>query len=160
MLPLAKSEIWGGKFVIMAVSQVSVFLENQPGHLKRVLNAFEVAGISVRGFSVADTGDYGIARFILDAPQAGLEVLRKEGCAAALAEVLCVRLPDKPGELARVMGIFAEADINVVYSYSLISTVIAIHVDGIAVAEDVLKHQPIELVSQDEISAGLPSASP
>ncbi|MCL2644740.1 MAG: amino acid-binding protein [Betaproteobacteria bacterium] len=136
----------------MAVSQISVFLENQPGHLKRVLDAFESVGVNVRGYSASDTGDYGIARFILDKPDVALDVLRERGCAATLAQVLCIRLLDKPGELARVMGVISGARINVLYSYSLISTIIAIHVDDTASAEEALRHQPIELVSQDEIS--------
>jgi hypothetical protein len=135
----------------MAVSQISVFLENQPGHLKRILDAFEDAGVNVRGYSASDTGDYGIARFILDKPDAALDVLRKRGCAAIQAQVLCIRLPDKPGELARVMGIIADAGINVLYSYSLISTIIAIHVDDAVSAEAALQHQPIELISQEDL---------
>jgi hypothetical protein len=137
----------------MAVPQISVFLENQPGHLKRILDAFEAAGVNVRGYSASDTGDYGIARFILDQPEKALEVLRSQGCATTRTEILCVRLHDKPGELARVMGIISDAQINVLYSYSLISTFIAIHVDDIESAEAALQHQPIDLVSLNEISA-------
>ena len=118
----------------MAVSQISVFQENQPGHLKHVLAAFEAAGINVRGYSVSDTGDYGIARFILDKPAEALDVLRARGYAATQSDILCIRLPDRPGELARVMGVIADAGLNVLYSYSLISTFIAIHVDDIAAA--------------------------
>ena len=52
----------------MSVSQISVFLESKPGHLRRVLDSFEEAGVSVRGYSASDTGDYGIVRFIVDDP--------------------------------------------------------------------------------------------
>jgi hypothetical protein len=141
-----------GECAVMAVSQISVFLESRPGHLKNILDAFESTGIDVRGYSASDTGDYGIARFILDKPDIALDVLRTRGCAATLAQVLCIRLPDKPGELARVMGIIAEAGINVLYSYSLISTIIAIHVNDTTSAEAILQNQPIDLVSQDELS--------
>lgn len=139
----------------MAVSQISVFQENQPGHLKHVLAAFEAAGINVRGYSVSDTGDYGIARFILDKPAEALDVLRARGYAATQSDILCIRLPDRPGELARVMGVIADAGLNVLYSYSLISTFIAIHVDDIAAAENALHDQPVELVSQKEIAANV-----
>jgi hypothetical protein len=135
----------------MAVSQISVFLENQPGHLKKVLDVLGDAGVNVRGYLASDTGDYGIARFILDKPDVALSVLRKRGCAATQTQVLCIRLPDKPGELARVMGIIAEAGINVLYSYSLISTIIAIHADDTVSAEAALQHRPIELISQDDL---------
>ena len=50
----------------MSVQQISVFLESRPGHLRRVLDAFEDAHVSVRGYSASDTGDYGIVRFIVD----------------------------------------------------------------------------------------------
>ena len=52
----------------MSVQQISVFLESQPGHLRRVLDAFEDAHAHVRGYSASDTGDYGIVRFIVDDP--------------------------------------------------------------------------------------------
>ncbi|GHU03697.1 acetolactate synthase [Betaproteobacteria bacterium] len=134
----------------MAVSQISVFVENQPGHLRRILDTLEAAGLSVRGFLAADTGDCGIVRFILDKPELGFSVLREAGFAATRADVMCARLPDKPGELARVMGVIADAGINVGYCYSLISTLIAIHVDDIASAEAAVRHQPIELISEND----------
>jgi hypothetical protein len=139
----------------MAVSQISVFLESQPGHMKRILDTFEAARINVRGFSASDTGDYGIARFIVDKPGEAFEILRAQGHLVTRSEALCLRLRDAPGELARVMGIIAAAGINVVYSYSLISTFIAIHVADIASAEAALRGQPVELASQDDIAANV-----
>ena len=122
----------------MSVQQISVFLESQPGHLRRVLDAFEDAHVSVRGYSASDTGDYGIVRFIVDAPDKALAVLQDMGAAATQTDVLCARLDDVPGELARVMGIMADCGINVTYSYSLISTYIALSVKDLARAEQLL----------------------
>lgn len=136
----------------MSVMQVSVFLESKPGHLRRVLDAFEAAGVSVRGYSASDTGDYGIVRFVVDDAQGALEVLRGQGAAATTTEVLCVRLDDRPGELARVMGVMADCGINVSYSYSLISTYIALSVKDLARAEELLVHEPVELVGQESLA--------
>ena len=136
----------------MSVSQISVFLESEPGHLHRVLDAFVTAGVSVRGYSASDTGDYGIVRFIVDKPDKALAVLREQHAAATESKVLCVRLDDAPGELARVMGIMARCGINVVYSYSLISTYIALSVKDLARAEELLSREPVELIGQDELT--------
>lgn len=136
----------------MSVQQISVFLESRPGHLRRVLDAFEEAGVSVRGYSASDTGDYGIVRFIVDAPAKALAVLRDMGAAATISDVLCARLDDTPGELARVMGIMADCSINVTYSYSLISTYIALSVKDLAHAEELLAAQPVELIEQDDLA--------
>lgn len=136
----------------MSVQQISVFLESRPGHLRRVLDAFEASQVSVRGYSASDTGDYGIVRFVVDNPHAALDVLTGMGAAATITQVLCIRLEDDPGELARVMGIMADCDINVTYSYSLISTYIALSVKDLARAEELLANEPIELVSQDDLA--------
>ncbi|MBX9033091.1 amino acid-binding protein [Gordonibacter massiliensis (ex Traore et al. 2017)] len=142
----------------MSVQQISVFLESQPGHLRRVLDAFEDAHVSVRGYSASDTGDYGIVRFIVDDPGKALAVLQGMGAAATQTDVLCLRLDDTPGELARVIGIMADCDINVTYSYSLISTYIALSVKDLARAEELLAGEPVELIGQDDLARPLASA--
>lgn len=139
----------------MSVPQISVFLESRPGHLHRILDAFVKADINVRGFSASDTGDYGVVRFIVDDAERASEVLKAMGCATAVSEVLCLRLPDRPGELARVMGIIAERELNVLYTYSLISTYIAVCVKDIAHAEEILRDEPVELADSKDIAARL-----
>ena len=136
----------------MSVPQISVFMESRPGHLHRVLDAFEDAHVNVRGFSASDTGDYGVVRFIVDEPDKAIDVLRGMGSATVKSEVLCLRLPDRPGELARVMGILSDRGLNVSYTYSLISTFIAVSVKDIAHAEEILKDQPVELPGLEEIA--------
>lgn len=139
----------------MSISQVSMFLQNRPGHFTRVLKTLESRGINVRGFSLSDTGDYGIARFIVDDPQAALEILKDQGAATTITEVLCLKLSDEPGELLRVMELLSSCDVNVVYSYSLISTYIALYVDDVQAAEKILAEQPVELISQEQISSAV-----
>lgn len=135
----------------MSVSQISVFLESKPGHLKRVLEMFVAESISVRGYSASDTGDYGIVRFIVDDPSRALAALEAAGAAATTTEVLVAKLADRPGELARLIGVMADCKINVIYSYSLISTYIALSVSDIAGAEALLADQPIELITQEDL---------
>lgn len=139
----------------MSVPQISVFMESQPGHLLRVLNAFEDSHVNVRGFSASDTGDYGVVRFIVDDADKALEVLRSMGAAAVMSEVLCIKLLDRPGELARVMGVLSKRGLNVSYTYSLISTYIAVSVKDIAEAERVLAGEPVEMANLTDISATL-----
>ncbi len=139
----------------MSVPQISVFVQNEPGHLYRVLEAFDSANINVRGFSASDTGDYGVVRFIVDDADAAIELLKGIGSAAAKTEILCVHLRDEPGELARVLGVFARCGINVSYTYSLISTFIAMCVPNISEAEKLLANEPIELASLEDIANAL-----
>ena len=141
----------------MSVQQISVFVESKPGHLHRVLDAFESAGVNVRGFCASDTQDFGIVRFVVDEPDRALSVLKELGMACRQGEVLCVKLEDRPGELARVMDVMGRCGINVTYCYSLISTYIAISVDDQERAEQLLADEPIELIDQEELSEALAS---
>lgn len=135
----------------MSIKQISVFVQSKPGHLKQNLDIFQEVGISVRGFSCSDTGDYGIARFIVDDPERGLAVLKDRGAAVTLTDVVCVELVDKPGELARVFGVLANADINITYSYSLIATYIAFRVDDPTAAEELLRKEGVRIITQEEL---------
>ena len=144
----------------MTVSQISVFANSRPGHMNRVLDLFEGAGVSVRGFSgeavtaisAADTGEYGILRFIVDRPEAAMEALKDAGCACVVSPVICLKLVDTPGELSRVMGVLAKCGINVVYSYSMISTYIVLSTSEPERAQALLADEPVELISQEDIA--------
>ena len=137
----------------MTVSQISVFTESKPGHLLKVLKTFQDAGVNVRGYAVSDTGEYGIARFIVDKPSEATGALEDAGAAFTTTQVLCLKLADKPGELARIMGVLADCHINISYSYSMISTYIILNVANVDEAKEILSKEPVELVSQGEIAA-------
>lgn len=135
----------------MAITQISVFVQSKPGHLRNILNIFQQEEISVRGYSCSDTGDYGISRFIVDKPEVALEALKNAGMAVTTSDVVCLELPDEAGQLARVFATLADADINVLYSYSLISTFIALKMDEVAIAEKLLSNAGFHLLGQSEL---------
>jgi hypothetical protein len=137
----------------MAVQQLSVFIESKVGHLKRVLDTLVDNNISVKGYALSDTGDYGIARFVVDNPTRAFAVLTDAGIAVKQSDVLCLRLNDVPGELARVFDVISKQEMNVKYSYSLISTYIAIGVDDVNKAELALQNQPVDFISQNDLTA-------
>ena len=52
----------------MAISQISVFVENRPGRLADITAVLAKNSIDIRALSVADTSDYGILRLIVNDP--------------------------------------------------------------------------------------------
>lgn len=103
----------------MRVTQISVFMENRPGRLLRVLQVLASAKVNLQALSVADTSDFGVVRVIVDDPDAGVAALRADGLTTSRTEVLCAEIPDEPGGLARaIVGPLAEAGVNVEYVYA------------------------------------------
>jgi hypothetical protein len=107
--------------MIMTIEQISVFLENKPGHLAEVAKIIGDAGIDLRAMSLADTADFGVLRLMVNNPEKTLGLLRAAGCVVSVTQVLAVCIADKPGSLAGVLSVLADADISVEYSYASIT---------------------------------------
>lgn len=138
------------------IQQISVFIENRPGRVSNVCALLEQAGINVRGFMISDTNDYGILRLVVDRPDDALDLLGRNGYAAKAKPILVARLEDRPGNLSRLLDHLSEAQINVTYSYSLISTFVAICTSDIERALQPALDAGVDLVGLDEIVKALP----
>ena len=102
------------------MKQLSIFIENKRGTLLAVLDALKEAGIQIIASTISDTQDFGIYRIICDDPERAFIVLKEQGITATLTDVFAIQLEDKPGEAARVLALFAEADISIAYMYSFL----------------------------------------
>ena len=125
------------------VKQLSVFIENKAGRVSEITDVLGTHDVNIRGFSVSDTADYGIVRLIVDLPEKGKEALETAGFTVET---------DHPGGLASVLKVVAEAGVNIEYVYSLISTYVVINVADIDRSLSLLKGQPVELVTQEQIA--------
>ena len=85
----------------MRLKQISVFLENTPGHLEDVCKALAEAGVNLLTITIAETKEYGIVRAIVDKPDAAAAALKAAGFFAKLVDVLAVEVEDKPGALSK-----------------------------------------------------------
>ena len=102
------------------MKQLSIFIENKRGTLLTVLNVLKEAGIQIIASTISDTQDFGIYRIICNDPERAFIVLKEQGITATLTDVFAIQLEDKPGEAARVLALFAEADISIAYMYSFL----------------------------------------
>ncbi len=102
------------------MKQLSIFIENKRGTLLTVLNVLKEAGIQIIASTISDTQDFGIYRIICDDPERAFIVLKEQSITATITDVFAIQLEDKPGEAARVLALFAEADISIAYMYSFL----------------------------------------
>jgi hypothetical protein len=102
------------------VEQLSVFLENKPGHLARMTRVLADADINLRALMVADTEQFGVVRIICDRPHAARAALEQAGFGASITRVIAVEIPDRPGGLAEVLETLSGAGINVEYAYAFV----------------------------------------
>lgn len=105
----------------MSVKQISVFLENKPGQLNQMTKILSDHDVDLRALSLAETTDFGIARFIVDDVLETVTILNEAGYINRLTPVVAAEIPDEPGALNRVLKIFTDNDINLEYMYAILS---------------------------------------
>jgi hypothetical protein len=101
----------------MSVPQLSVFVENKPGHLADTLSTLAEGGVNVLSFTIADTEDYGILRIIVDDAERAKDLLQPAGYAVVEHPVVCALLPNEPGALAAVVRLVSESGLDIEYVY-------------------------------------------
>jgi len=140
----------------MKILQLSVFVENKPGRLAEVLETLSGAGIDLRALSLADTADFGILRIIVDKPDDALEVLQDAGYLVKSSEVIPVAVGDKPGGLAAILRLLADAGIDVEYTYAFVAhsrdrAYVILRVNDNDAAVKLLKENGIYLLKAGEV---------
>ena len=98
----------------MVVKQISVFIENKEGRMKKAINTLAQENINIRALSIADTTKYGILRLIVSDNEKAIEALEKDG--------FIVAVPDEPNGLNTTLAIFDEKGINLDYLYAFVSS--------------------------------------
>jgi hypothetical protein len=104
--------------MIETIKQVSVFLENKPGRLAKVLSALAKEKVNVTALTVMDSHEHSALRLVTGDPAKTVQVLNAAGFRHAESDVLLVELKNQPGALAHVCELLANDHINIDYCYA------------------------------------------
>jgi len=140
----------------MLQKQISVFIENKRGRLADVTKRLGANGIDISALCIADTTDFGILRIIVDKPDLAEKVLKEDGFAVSITEVIAMSIEDQPGGLAKALKVLDEYDINIEYMYAYLrkncdKAMVIVRVDRPMDAIEKLKDSSIHLLTADDI---------
>jgi len=134
----------------MSVTQLAIFIENKPGRLLAATRLLGDAGVNIRGYSIADTAEYGILRLLVDKPDLAHQVLRENDFTVHESRIVLVEVPNRPGGVADVLAGLAE--INIEYTYPTAThCLIAFGVQDIDRAEKALAASGVRLLTDEEL---------
>jgi hypothetical protein len=102
----------------MKITQLSVFVENAPGHVLAPCRVLANAGVNLRALSLADTNNFGILRMIVSDWRQGAKALEEAGFLVKATEVLAVEVPDRPAGLSQVLAALDGSSVNIEYMYA------------------------------------------
>ena len=102
----------------MKIKQISLFLENKPGHLNAICRTLAESGINIVTLSLADTQQFGIVRLIVEEWQKAKDVLEAAGYVVNVREVVAAAVADRPGGMAEILDVIGKAGVNIEYMYA------------------------------------------
>ncbi|HUE83711.1 MAG TPA: ACT domain-containing protein [Pyrinomonadaceae bacterium] len=98
--------------------EFSVHMEDEPGTLATVCRALAESRVNILAFqSIPWEEGESLVRLVVDNPTTAKSVLNAQKFRYKEAEVVQVKLPNRPGELASAASQLGEADININYAY-------------------------------------------
>ena len=103
------------------IKQISVFVENKPGKLAGITEILYNSGVNLRAFTIAEAGDFGIVRMVVDKTEEAYRALKSSGYTVALTDVIGVEVKDEPGSLYKIAKLLGDNNINIEYVYAFTS---------------------------------------
>ena len=98
-------------------NEFTVLMDDTPGTLGRVCRALADRNVNILGLHSFPIGGKAVTRFVVDNPTDAKTAIDTERVTCSEAEVVQVRLPHRPGEIARVASRLGESKININYAY-------------------------------------------
>ena len=139
----------------MPITQLSVFLMNQPGALVDAIKDISDANINIRALSIAEANDFGILRIIVSDSDAVCKLLGDQYLFSR-TEVVAAKMGDRSGALYPILVVLNEANINIEYMYAFTGSgpeeaYVVFRVNDVKTAEEVLNANGIATLSDDNL---------
>jgi hypothetical protein len=140
----------------MNVIQLSVFIENKPGHLQNVLKILSEKNINITTLTIAETSDFGILRLIVNDAEGGVRALRENHITCSTTDVLAIELDDTPGSLYRAVEKFSSKNLNIEYMYAFTEkrgdkAVMIFRFDDVEAAKKILNEEGYNIVKKIDL---------
>ena len=140
----------------MTVKQISIFVENKEGRIKKAIDTLAKANINIRALSIADTAKYGILRLIVSDNEKAIESLEKDGFIVKENEVILLTIPDRPNGLNSTLEVFEEKGINLEYLYAFVSSktdeaIVVMRLEDMDKAVEALEAKNIKILETEDI---------
>ncbi len=98
--------------------QLSVFLEDRPGALAKLIKRLMDNKIFIRALTVAKTPEYGLLLVLVDKPEKCITLLEENGYLLSTTDVIAIKLNNHPDALYRIPKTLGDKNLNIDYCYS------------------------------------------
>ena len=121
-------------------TDVTVYLDDQPGELARLGQILGEAGVNIEGFcAISSAGGQAETHVLIEDAAVAFDALAAAGIeVASEEEVAIVPVEDRPGELGQVSRKLGDAGVNITLAYLATGTRLVFAADDFAKAKAAL----------------------
>ncbi len=136
--------------------QIAVFAQNKPGRLSHITQLLSAIGVNIRAMTIADSGQFGVIKLLVDRPDEALQTLRAANMAANEKEVLALLMDDQPGGLYKLASALESSNINISDAYGFIiksreQAVFVVDTDNMAETASLVQSLGLKTLSDEEL---------
>ena len=144
----------------MNVKQISIRIENRPGTILDIVEALAENDMHIRALTCSASNEIGILRLLVDNVLWAASLLKNLGYDITLKDVVLINVSGVTGSFSRVLEVMKDYDINVTYTYSIMSrknqgmheTFMIFEVDDYAKTASVMAQKNIKILNQQELA--------
>lgn len=139
------------------IIQFSVYMENKAGRLLDLVRLLTGGGVDIVGFTILDSVDAAVIRLVVDDPSNARSLLHEHRISFNESTLVAVELPQSADDLRKLLATLLQAEINIYFSYPLMTrpygkAVLALRVEDDELASSVLIRNQFRVLSQKDIS--------
>jgi len=146
----------------MKLQQLSLFLENKPGNVRKACRMLADNGINIETMALADTEQFGVLRILVKNWERAKEVFENNGVIVRVSEVVALAVGHRPGGLADILDTLDDAGLNIEYMYGFFqhigyekqgtdSAIIVFRFDNPDIAVETLQKRGIRVLGGEEL---------
>jgi hypothetical protein len=130
----------GTEGALAMATDLTLYLDDQPGELARVGDVLGKAGANIAGLcALAGGGGRAEVHILVDDPTPAFEALKDAGITIAdEEEVIVLDVEDRPGALGEVARKLGDANVNLTTAYLATNTRLVLGADNLAAAKSAL----------------------
>ncbi len=135
------------------ITQLSIFINNEPGRLAWAMRTIKDAGIFIKAFNLSESAEFGILRAVVDDPEAAYAKLKEEGVIVRKTEIIAVSIPEAADSFYMAAEALGKENVNIEYGYFYSGpkgSVMFFRVDDTDRAETILEAAGIRMLDDGE----------
>jgi len=136
------------------VRLLAVFVENKPGQTARITKLLAEANMNIRWVTIANSGSFGVMKFLVNDPDRAHDVLKQHGVMAGFLDVIPIEVADQPGALLAVAECLAKDNINLDNTSGFVANqraIVIVETHDTERAKALLVKQGLRVLSREEL---------